>query len=126
MFSRLGTLALCGLTLALLLGVAPASRGAEPGYSSLWSQTQRLRRDLGRGSLLGDFHWAADAKTLKSAAIRWAAFLREHAPTEGEESDDAMQLRLTRVARIELARVYYQQQRPAEGDKLIRRLIEKP
>lgn len=110
---------------ALSLGLGSATLAAE-GYTSLWAQTQRSTRAVERGSLTGDFQRAAAATSLKSAAARWSAFLRRHAPAAGEEADDAMQNRFARIARIELARVYYLQQRPVEGDRLIKDLIAKP
>ena len=73
-----------------------------------------------RGSLKGDFDWAAGAQTLAEAARRWTEFLRAH-PPDGEY-EDAFQRNHVRAAQYELMRVEYLRGRVAEGDKLMNQL----
>jgi hypothetical protein len=113
--------------LIVLTAITPVdARAAEEKYVSLWAQTNKLRSDLERGSLLGDFHWAASAATLTSASKRWSSFLRTHAPAPGEEAEDAVQIRFVRIAKLELARVHYLSKRAREGDQIIKDMIKKP
>jgi hypothetical protein len=71
-----------------------------------------------RGTLKGDFDWAAGASTLDDAAARWAEFLRAHEPPNGE-FEDSFQQNHVRAAQYELMRVQYLRGNAAEGDKLL-------
>ena len=73
-----------------------------------------------RGSVKGDFDWAAGAQTLREAADRWTEFLRAH-PPDGEY-EDAFQRNHIRAAQYELMRVEYLRGRAQEGDKLLNQL----
>lgn len=73
-----------------------------------------------RGTLKGDFDWAASAATLGEASERWKEFLRAH-PPDGEY-EDAFQRNHVRAAQYELMRVEYLRGRVQEGDKLLNQL----
>jgi hypothetical protein len=73
-----------------------------------------------RGTLKGDFDWAASAPTLGEASERWHEFLRAH-PPDGEY-EDAFQRNHVRAAQYELMRVEYLRGRVQEGDKLLNQL----
>jgi hypothetical protein len=74
-----------------------------------------------RGTLKGDYQWAAGSKTLKEAAARWREFLQTHQPRDGEYQD-AFQRNYVRSAQYELMRAEYLLGRAREGDTLLRDL----
>jgi len=74
-----------------------------------------------RGTLRGDFQWAADAPTLDEAAVRWRSFLGAHDPP-GQEFEDGVHASYVTAAQYELLRVYYLMGRREEGDALLRGL----
>jgi hypothetical protein len=74
-----------------------------------------------RGTVRGDFQWAADAPTLGLAASRWEEFLRIHNPP-GQEFEDSLHASYVTAAQYELMRVYYLLGRSEDGDALLRRL----
>jgi hypothetical protein len=74
-----------------------------------------------RGTIRGDFQWAASAPTVSVAASRWEEFLKTHNP-EGREFEDSVHASYVAAAQYELVRVYYLQGRKDEGDALLRRL----
>ena len=74
-----------------------------------------------RGTIRGDFQWAAAAPTLAVAASRWEEFLRTHNPP-GREFEDSMHASYASAAQYELIRVYYLQGRRDDGDALLRKV----
>ena len=74
-----------------------------------------------RGTIRGDFRWAAEAMTLEEAALRWQRYLGVHNPP-GQEFEDNVQASYVSAAQYELARVYYLLGRREQGDALLRRL----
>lgn len=120
--ARRGSACAAGLLLAVACGggtpPAPDASGSE--YTPLYGA-----RDPGgpeaRGTIRGDFQWAAGAPTLGEAATRWEAFLQAHDPPGGE-FEDGLHASYVAAARYELMRVYYLQGRRDAGDALLRRL----
>jgi hypothetical protein len=120
--------ALCGMLMSLpascrseqtSLRPAPeveAARPYEPLYRSRTGGTRERR-----GTIRGDFQWAADAPTLVEAATRWQSFLKAHNPP-GQEFEDSLHASYVSAAEYELLRVYYLLNRQHEGDELLRRL----
>jgi hypothetical protein len=74
-----------------------------------------------RGTLKGDYQWAAGSKTVDEAAARWREFLQTHQPPDGEYQD-AFQRNYVRSAEYELMRAEYLLGRAREGDTLLRNL----
>jgi hypothetical protein len=74
-----------------------------------------------RGTVKGDYQFAASSKTLDEAAMRWRAFLNQHQPPGGEYQD-AFQRNYVRSAQYELMRAVYLLGRTREGDALLREL----
>lgn len=74
-----------------------------------------------RGTLKGDYQWAAGSKTVKESADRWREFLKTHQPPDGEYQD-AFQRNFVRSAQYELMRAEYLLGHAREGDTLLRNL----
>ena len=73
-------------------------------YSPVYAQQFKPTEKDARGTLQGDFIWAADSPSVRTARVRWKNFLRVY----GErELDSAIQARLVRIAKYELMRIYY-------------------
>ena len=73
-------------------------------YSPVYAQQFKPTEKYARGTLQGDFIWAADSPSVRTARVRWKNFLRVY----GErELDSAIQARLVRIAKYELMRIYY-------------------
>ena len=93
----------------------PANRRYTPIYAHKFKPTEKHARN----SLQGDFVWASDSPTLRTAAIRWRSFLVAY----GErELDSATQARLISIAKYELMRIYYLVGDLKAGDKLLNEL----
>lgn len=74
-----------------------------------------------RGSLKGDFDWAASARTIPDATRRWEEFLQRHTPPNGEY-EDAFQKRHIDAGRYELMRAYYLLGEREKGDAVLKDL----
>jgi hypothetical protein len=74
-----------------------------------------------RGTLKGDFEWAADSVSLNEAVSRWENFLKAHEPRDGEYGDGFHKLHVD-AAKFELMRVYYLLGRTVDGDRLLKRI----
>ncbi len=73
-------------------------------YSPVYAQQFKPTEKYARGTLQGDFIWAADSTSLRTAGLRWKKFLHVY----GErELDSAIQARLVKIAKYELMRIYY-------------------
>jgi len=77
-------------------------------YQSVWAELSpaTLTRPRTAGTLLGDFHTAADAREQNRAHDLWADFLARHDPADGY-FEDAMQARLVEWTRMEVVRLNY-------------------
>jgi hypothetical protein len=108
----------CG---SIMSCAAPPERNArEDKYTPVYGS-----RDEGvpenRGTIRGDFRWAATAATLAVAASRWEEFLKTHNPP-GAEFEDSFHASHVAAAQYELIRVYYLLGRREEGDALLRQV----
>jgi len=74
-----------------------------------------------RGTLKGDYQWAASSSTREEALTRWRELLQKHAPPDGEYQD-AFQRNYVRSAQYELMRLEYLAGHVDEGDALLRNL----
>ena len=74
-----------------------------------------------RGTLKGDYQWAAGSQTVEEAAARWREFLKSHQPPDGEYQD-GFQRNYVRSAQYELMRAEYLLGRARDGDTLLRDL----
>ena len=122
--TEIGRLAACVIVwVAVALAHIDCSRPApspdEAAYRPFYTMP-RAATPQPRGSLKGDFDWAAGAATLADASARWNEFLRAH-PPDGEY-EDAFQRNHVRAAQYELMRVEYLRGRVQEGDKLLNQL----
>lgn len=111
--------------------VVPACQPAGPGrpsatdgtgadrYVPVYSAPAGARES--RGTVRGDFQWAADAATLEEAVLRWQRYLETHNPP-GREFEDGFHASYVNAAQYELLRVYYLLGRREDGDALLRRL----
>jgi hypothetical protein len=107
-----GGLASCGWT--------QQSNGRNDQYRPVYGSRDD-RASENRGTVRGDFQWAATAPTLPVAASRWEEFLKTHGPP-GREFEDSVHASYVAAAQYELIRVYYLQGRRDEGDALLRRV----
>ena len=118
-------MALCGALLVLATACQEPGRsstesaGQVKSYVPLYRGADDRRAD--RGTVRGDFQWAADAPTLEEAALRWRSFLEAHNPP-GQEFEDGFSASYVRAAQYELVRVHYLRGRREEGDAILRRL----
>lgn len=74
-----------------------------------------------RGTLKGDYQWAASSSTREDALARWREFLQKHG-LPGGEYQDAFQRNYVRSAQYELMRLEYLAGHVDEGDALLRDL----
>ena len=72
-----------------------------------------------RGTIQGDYYWAARAKTLAEAEQRWKQYIQDHGPYKGGW-DDAPHLNHFLSARQELMRIYYMLGKTEEADAILR------
>lgn len=94
------------LTILLVVPVLTlsATLSGSRKYSPVYAQEFKPTEKYARGTLQGDFIWAADSPSIRTAGLRWKKFLR----TYGErELDSAIQARLVKISKYELMRVYY-------------------
>jgi hypothetical protein len=99
----------------------------ERPYTPVYAKQRAPATQEERGTLKGDFLWAANATTLEMAAVRWEAFLTTYKPTRDaqapeQEYEDAFQANHIAAAQYELMRVYYLLGRVEDGDRLLREL----
>lgn len=88
-------------------------------YSTVYAQQYKPAQKHARGTLQGDFVWAAESPSIRTAAVRWKTFLRVY---EAKELDSAIQARLLTIAKYELMRIHYLLGNQKEGDKLLKEL----
>ena len=88
-------------------------------YSTVYAHQFKPSEKHARGTLQGDFVWAAGSPNLQTARARWKNFLLVY---EENELDSAIEARLLTIAKYELMRVYYLLGNPEEGDKLLKQL----
>jgi hypothetical protein len=101
------------------------SPARERPYTPVYATPRAPAAHEARGTLKGDFLWAAHATTLEMAAVRWEAFLSTHQPARDTQSpeqayEDAFQAHHLAAAQYELMRVYYLLGRVEDGDRLLR------
>ncbi len=107
------------LLLACQVIAVSAASAPDRRYTTIYARELKPTGNYPRGSLQGDFVWAANSPDLRTAAIRWKSFLLKY----GEmELDDGNQARLIRIAKYELMRIYYLRGDSKAGDKLLKEL----
>jgi hypothetical protein len=112
---------LISLTILLVFPVltASATTSSSNKYSPVYAQQFKPTEKYARGTLQGDFIWAADSPSVRTARVRWKSFLRAY----GErELDSAIQARLVKIAKYELMRSYYLLGDRKAADMLLREL----
>lgn len=107
----------CVLVCSLLAVPAMADRTQK--YSTVYAQQYKPAEKHARGTLQGDFVWAAESPSLRIAGLRWKNFLLRYKEVE---LDSAIQARLLAIAKYELMRVYYLLGNQKEGDRLLKEL----
>ncbi len=90
-------------------------------YVPVYAASVKMSAPARRGTLKGDFSWAAASETVRAAANRWKIFLERHAGPNKEYEDGFDTLRVE-VAKYELMRVYYLLGNVRAGDKLLSEL----
>ena len=110
-------------TIVFLLPVffpAPLTAAGPDSYKPLFEVN--LPYDAGStGNVVTEYMKATKSKTQKEALTAWEAFKEEY-PDDSVE--DITSLTLVRQASFELARLYYLANRPADGDREIKRASE--
>jgi hypothetical protein len=107
----------CSLLFPVLTVSAAASRPRK--YTTVYAHEFKPTEKYARGTLQGDFVWAAQSPNLQTAGSRWKKFLVTY---EQQELDSAIQARLLTIAKFELMRVYYLLGNSKEGDRLMKEL----
>jgi hypothetical protein len=112
---------IAALVLLLTCPVLPVSAASTSihRYSPVYAHKYKPTEKYPRGSLQGDFVWAADSPNLRTAAVRWKSFLLAYGE---KELDSAIQARLISIAKYELMRIYYLLGDLKAGDKLLKEL----
>src|SRR5689334_6682840 len=64
---------------------APRPPAALPAYAPFYGAPPAIVE--ARGTVKGDYDWAARSSTAEEATMRWREFLRAHAPKDGEYED---------------------------------------
>jgi hypothetical protein len=99
-----------------------ASRdGARSSYRPLLASRSDSSSRSPRGTLKGDFEWAADSASLNEAVYRWEQFLKDHEPPRGEYEDGFHKLHID-AAKLELMRVYYLAGHMDAGDRILKHI----
>jgi len=93
----------------------------ETNYVPVLSTRAHPATRAARGTLKGDFEWAADSFSLNEAVFRWGKFLKAHDPHDGEYGDGFHKLHVD-AAKYELMRVYYLLGRIDDGDRLLKQI----
>jgi hypothetical protein len=120
LFSRLTFLAL--LISSFFTACSSESRHAvETSYTPVLASRPDASTRALRGTLKGDFEWAAESASLQEAASRWEQFLKAHEPRYGEYGDGFHKLHVD-GAKLELMRVYYLLGRINDGDRILRQI----
>ena len=107
------------LLLACQILTVPAASAPDRRYTTIYAHKFKPTENHPRGSLQGDFVWAANSPDLRTAAIRWKSFLLKYGEVELGDANDA---RLIRIAKYELMRIYYLRGDSKAGDKLLKEL----
>src|SRR5918997_77624 len=98
---------LCVLaTLIICITDVSAASQKRRRYVPAYASAVKIQERTVRGTLKGDFLWAAASQTVHVASLRWKEFLRKHSPP-GREIGDGYEAQLIAVAQYELMRVYY-------------------
>lgn len=114
-----GRIAYAGI---LLLALASCTNSKQAISTSAYVPVFAIPSANGqRGSLQGDYDWAAGAKTVAEAVSRWDEFLKKHKPANGEYGD-AFHKQHVDVAAYELARAFYLSGQPEKGDRVLKDL----
>jgi hypothetical protein len=109
-------------TITVLAALCSSCRGQPEGnrsttYRPFYSIGSTVR-DEPRGTLPGDYQWAASSTTQEQALARWLEFLQKHRPPDGEYQD-GFQRNYVRSAQYELMRLEYLSGHIARGDELL-------
>lgn len=107
------------LLLACHLMAVSAASVPDRRYTAIYAREQKPTGNHPRGSLQGDFTWAANSPDLRTAAIRWKSYLLKYGEMELGDGGDA---NLIRIAKYELMRIYYLRGDSKAGDKLLKEL----
>lgn len=112
---------IAAFVLLLACQVIAVSAASTPGhrYTTIYAHEFKRTGKHPRGSLQGDFVWAANSPDLRTAAIRWKSFLLKYSEME---LDSGIQARLISIAKYELMRIYYLRGDSKAGDKLMKEL----
>lgn len=94
---------------------------AEWSYRPLLASGSDSSNRSPRGTLKGDFEWAADSASLEQAVYRWEQFLKDHEPLGGEYEDGFQKLHID-AAKLELMRVYYLLGQIDAGDRILKQI----
>jgi hypothetical protein len=112
---------IAAFVLLLACQIFGVSAAATPDrhYTTIYAHKFKPTGNHPRGSLQGDFVWAANSPDLRTAAIRWKSFLLKYSEME---LDSAIQARLISIAKYELMRIHYLRRDSKAGDKLLKEL----
>lgn len=100
----------------------PSFGVAESAYSAVMVDADSYQITHPSGSMAADFWAAAASATYRQAAVAWKGFLKVHEPGSGE-FEDGMHVRYVKIAKIELARIYYLQNKLHKADVLIKSVM---
>lgn len=115
--------ALALLTAVLLLNSCSrqsTDNAASAGYTPVFA-VPATPASGARGTMQGDYDFAASSKSLREAAQRWDEFLTRHVPANGEYND-AFHKQHVDAARYELMRISYLLGDRDKGDRLLKEL----
>jgi hypothetical protein len=119
---------LTGVLLCVLLSLVAARAAASAAqrlgnrkYVPVYASKIKSATPLERGTLQGDFSWAAASTTLRAALARWRHFVRVYAAPD-YELGDGYEARLVTIGQYELMRVFYLLGNATEGDKLFKKI----
>jgi hypothetical protein len=113
---------LCVLaTLIICITDVSAAAQKRRRYVPAYAKTVKIQERTVRGTLKGDFLWAAASQTAHVASLRWKEFLRKYNSPE-REVGDGYEAQLIAVAQYELMRVYYLLGDAKAGDQLLLKL----
>src|SRR5262245_1754324 len=105
---------LAGCALAFACRAEPM-RSTDEAYQPFYPLAGTLDA---RGSLKGDYQWAASSPSRREALVRWREFLTKYRPPN-DEYEDAFQRNYVRAAQYELMRVEYLLGDVRAGDALL-------
>jgi hypothetical protein len=105
----------------VLIACTAGQQPRQQPYAPVFANPANAAAAAERGTLKGDYDWAAGSSSLTEAASRWREFVAAHSPADGEYEDE-FQMNHVNAGKFELMRAYYLLGQTAEGDAVLKEI----